>query len=90
MSEIEVRKPKEEELEQMGARSWPIWECEPSTFDWEYDDKETCYLLEGEVTVSSPTGEVHFGEGDLVVFPKGLKCTWKVEKHVRKHYRFGD
>jgi uncharacterized cupin superfamily protein len=90
VSEIEVRKPKEEELEQMGARSWPIWECEPSTFDWEYDDKETCYILEGDVTVSSPTGEVHFGAGDLVVFPKGLKCTWKVDKQVRKHYRFGD
>jgi len=89
MSEIEVRKPSEEELEKMGLRSWPIWECDPSTFDWEYDDKETCYLLEGDVTVTTSTGDVHFGKGDLVVFPKALKCVWKVAKRVRKHYRFG-
>lgn len=89
MSEIEVRKPSEEELEEMGVRDWPIWECDPSTFDWEYSDTETCYLLEGDVTVKTPTGNVHFGEGDLVVFPKGLKCVWKVAEHVRKHYRFG-
>ncbi len=89
MSEIEVRKPSKEELEKLGVKSWPIWECDPSKFDWEYDDKETCYILEGDVTVSTPTGNVHFAKGDLVVFPKGLRCVWNVAKHVRKHYRFG-
>ena len=73
MSEIEVRKPTEEELEQMGVKGWPIWECDPSTFDWEYTDKETCYILEGDVTVSTPSGDVHFAEGDLVVFPEGTR-----------------
>ena len=89
MSEIEVRKPSEEELDQMGVKGWPIWECDPSTFDWEYSDKETCYILEGDVTVNTPSGDVHFAEGDLVVFPQGLKRVWKVAKHVRKHYQFG-
>jgi uncharacterized cupin superfamily protein len=31
---------------------------------------------------------VEFGQGDLVIFPRGLSCTWKVLKTVRKHYDF--
>jgi len=87
--EITVRKPSPQELEEMGVSGWPIWECDPSTFDWYYDQPETCYILEGDVTVKTDDGEVHFGAGDLVVFPKGLKCVWQVAKKVRKHYRFG-
>ena len=30
-----------------------------------------------------------FSAGDFVVFPKGLKCRWRVIKPVRKHYTFG-
>ena len=85
---IEVRRPEREELEQMGVFSWPIWTCEPSKFDWTYDMKETCYILEGDVTVEYGGGDVSFGAGDLVVFPNGLSCVWKVSKAVRKHYRF--
>jgi len=33
---------------------------------------------------------VHTGAGDLVTFPKGMSCTWKVQKAVRKHYTFKD
>lgn len=89
MPEIQVRQPTEPEIEKLGARSWPIWTCEPSTFDWEYDDRETCYILEGQVTVKTDRGDVCFGAGDLVIFPKGLKCVWQVSQAVRKHYRFG-
>lgn len=74
---------------ELGARSWPIWTKEPSTFDWFYDEQEICYFLEGEVTVKTKEGEVSFGKGDLVTFPRGLACTWNVKKAVRKHYRFG-
>jgi len=42
MSEIEVRKLSDGELEEMGVNGWPIWECDPSRFDWEYTDKEKC------------------------------------------------
>ncbi|RKX55019.1 MAG: cupin, partial [Thermotoga sp.] len=27
------------------------------------------------------------GEGDFVTFPKGMKCTWKVLKPIKKKYR---
>lgn len=90
MSTIKVKKPLSKELQELGVKNWPIWECDPSTFDWEYDEKETCYFLEGDVTVETANGDsVRIEAGDLVEFPQGLKCTWKVAKKVRKHYKFG-
>ncbi len=85
---IEVHKLSEAEIREKGIYSWPVWTCEISEFDWEYDAKESCLLLEGEVEVISDQGKVQFGAGDFVVFPKGLKCYWKVTKAVRKHYSF--
>ena len=90
MGEIEIKKVKKEELEELNVFSWPIWEKERSKFDWSYDERETCYILEGEVEVETKDGEkVEFGPGDLVRFPKGLECVWNVKKPVRKHYNFG-
>lgn len=86
---ITVEKPSQEKLKDLQVTSWPIWECNPSTFDWHYDDQETCYILQGKVTVQAADQTVTFGPGDLVVFPKGLACTWIVHERVRKHYRFG-
>lgn len=83
----EVRKPTKEE--QMKAMGWPIWEKEISTFPWEYDQKETCLILEGESIVRSDEGAVKFGAGDYVIFPKGLKCTWEIKEKIRKHYKLG-
>ncbi|HOK78766.1 MAG TPA: cupin domain-containing protein, partial [Verrucomicrobiota bacterium] len=40
-------------------------------------------------TVEAEGKSVSFGKGDLVVFPQGLSCVWKVAEPVRKHYRFG-
>lgn len=91
MDQIAVEKsPSESHLNALGVFSWPIWEKEESEFPWHYDEKETCYLLEGEVTVT-PDGDepVYFGADDLVIFPAGMSCTWKISEAVRKHYRFG-
>ena len=74
----------------LGIKDWPIWSCEKSTFPWTYADKETCLILEGEFTVTPENGvPVHCSAGDLVEFPKGMSCTWTVQKAVRKHYKFG-
>ena len=86
---ITIEKPIEDKLKQLDVSSWGIWECEPSTFDWHYDDRETCYLLEGKVTVKTNDQEVHLEKGDLGIFPKGLDCVWTVHEKVRKHYQFG-
>ena len=86
--DIDVKQPTDEELEKQGVFEWPTWEKEVSRFDWHYDTEETCYLLEGEVTVSTPDGEkVRFGAGDMVRFPAGLSCTWEISVPVRKHFR---
>jgi len=85
---IEISAVSENEISKQGVFSWPIWSCEVSEFDWEYDQQESCLLLEGEVEVSSDIETVSFGAGDFVVFPRGLKCRWKIIKPVRKHYTF--
>ena len=86
--QISIHKPSDTEIEQKEILSWPLWACEVSEFDWEYDQQESCLLLEGNVEVSSDIETVKFGSGDFVVFPKGLKCRWKVTRTVRKHYSF--
>ena len=86
-----TKKPSKETLDNLGCRSWPIWEKEPSSFPWHYDEQETCLVLEGKVTVTPKGGEpVTFSKGDLVVFPQGMSCTWNVQEAVRKHYKFGE
>ena len=85
---IEVVRLTKKDVSEKGVFSWPIWTCGISEFDWEYDQRESCLLLEGEVEVSSDIETVKFGSGDFVVFPKGLKCRWKVTSPVRKHYSF--
>ena len=85
---IRVEKPTDQKLKDMGVKSWPIWTKEASRFDWHYDSEETCYFLEGDVTVETSSGSVRIGKGNLVTFPKGLSCTWVVKQDVRKHYQF--
>ena len=91
MDEITIEhKPDEEHLKKQGVFSWPVWTKEESEFPWKYDDKETCYFLEGTVIVVPDSGEpVEIGKGDLVTFPAGMSCTWKIRKAVKKHYQMG-
>ena len=85
---ISIHKPSDTEINQKKIHSWPIWTCEVSEFDWEYSEQESCLLLKGAVEVSGDFETVRFGVGDFVVFPRGLKCRWKITKPVRKHYSF--
>jgi uncharacterized cupin superfamily protein len=91
MSEIKIeRNPDEGRLDGLGVRQWGIWAKEASKFPWTYDSQETCYFLEGDVTVTPDGGEpVRMGKGDLITFPKGMSCTWEIHSDVRKHYTFG-
>ena len=64
---------------------------EASSFNWSYDNKETCLLLESKVTVRTEGGKlVKFGAADLVFFQAGMDSRWDVHKSVRKHYQFCD
>jgi uncharacterized protein len=87
---IHVEKPSVEKLRKLDVKSWPVWEKEISEFQWEYDESETCYIIEGKVIVTPENGNsVTFGKGDLVVFSSGLKCKWKIISAVRKYFKFG-
>ena len=86
VKDVIVRKPSAEEAD--ACKAWPIWKSEPSTFDWEYTEKETCLLIEGKVTVTDDYDSVSFEQGDLVIFPCDLECTWHITEAVTKHYNF--
>jgi uncharacterized cupin superfamily protein len=86
---VKESKPSPERLNAVGVYQWPIWTKEPSTFPWTYDSEETCYFIEGDVTVTPDGGApVHMGVGDLVIFPAGMTCIWEIHQAVRKYYRF--
>lgn len=90
MSEIRIKEPSDEKLEELEVYDWSTWSSEVRKFDWEYHQKETAYILEGRVIVETEDGdEVEIKEGDLVTFPQGMKCTWDVKKPIRKVYRLG-
>lgn len=92
MENIKIEKNiTDEQIDKLGLKQWPIWEKEISEFPWSYDQQETCYIIEGRVVVeiSKDDGEVEFGKGDLVIFPQGLSCTWKIIEPVKKYYKFG-
>ena len=86
---IIIKQLSKSEIDDNNINNWPIWTCDISEFDWEYTDKESCLLLEGEVEVTTDTGVFKFKAGDFVVFSRGLKCRWKVFQPVKKHYNFG-
>lgn len=80
--------PSDEEV--ATCKTWSTWGCEASTFPWTYGAAETCYLLEGEVTVTPEGGgePASFKAGDVVSFPAGMSCTWDVHVAVKKHFKF--
>jgi len=81
---IEIIKNKQK----ANYESWPIWECESSTFDWTYEEEEHCFIIFGRVTVIGPNNTVEINPGDYVIFPKGLKCVWEVHEPLKKYYTF--
>ena len=75
---------------QYGIKNWPIWECEPSKFQWNYDDKEICLIIEVQAKICTKNGDIYvIKAGDLVEFPSGLKCEWEVTTNIKKLYRLG-
>jgi uncharacterized cupin superfamily protein len=90
MKIILEKNPAKEKLDRLNVHSWPIWEKEVSEFPWYYDEKETCYILDGSVVVTPENGDaVEINKGDFVVFPQGMSCSWKITKDIKKHYKFG-
>lgn len=86
---MNVKKPTEQEINE--TKNWGEWSKEPSSFPWYYDEKETCYILEGKASVKDKQGNtISFEKGDWVEFESGLECTWHIAESVRKKYKLGD
>ncbi len=86
---ISVERPEKSRLSEMGVFSWPVWEKDISEFPWEYDMEEVCLILEGKATITPDGGiPLTIGPGDLVTFPRGMKCRWEITDPIRKHYDF--
>jgi uncharacterized protein len=85
-----ISQASEETLEKLGCREWRTWGCGAGPLSWNYGDPEVCFLLAGEVVIKcKDTGnEMRISEGDVAAFPGGLRCVWKVEKAVSKHFIF--
>lgn len=87
--EIRVEKATEERLAQLKVEGWSPWECGKETFDWQYSANETAYVQEGRVRIKTEFGQdVELVAGDIVFFPRGLKCTWTVMEPIRKVFTF--
>ena len=86
---IQINKYSLEQCNKLGVFKWPIWSCGVSEFNWIYKDRESCFIIDGSVQVTTDHEIVNFQSGDFVIFPKDLQCVWKVIKPVRKHYKFG-
>jgi uncharacterized cupin superfamily protein len=89
MPKVEKRRPNDKELEKLGVKSWGKWTSPTEDFDYEYDDREVFYVLEGEAEIDAGDQKVKFGPGDLVTCNPPFKCRWHVIKQIKKHYRFG-
>ena len=90
MGNIKVEKPSSSQLEELGVGSWETWEKGESEFPWTYAESETCYILEGNAIITTPDGtKTELGPGDLVTFPKGLECRWRIGERIKKKYAFG-
>ena len=61
------------------------WECTEGRFKWHYNKDETLVVLSGEAFITMETGEERrIGPGDVVFFPAGSSCTWRVTSYIRK------
>lgn len=65
-----------------------IWESTAGSFTADYTGiVEFCHILEGEATVKTEAGEeTVVSEGDAFVLDAGLKVTWTVQAHIKKHF----
>ena len=69
------------------AFSFGLWRRVPETGPMEPPYHEIAVLIEGEVELIEEDGTVHrAGPGDVLITPKGSKCTWRALTPVKKFW----
>jgi uncharacterized cupin superfamily protein len=62
-----------------------VWDCTAGRFQWHYSQDETAVVISGEAFILNEQGEERrLGPGDVVFFPAGTSCTWRVPDSIRK------
>jgi uncharacterized cupin superfamily protein len=70
-----------------GAFSFGLWRRVPETGPMEPPYHEVAVLIEGEVELVEEDGTVHrAGPGDVLITPKGSRCTWRALSPVKKFW----
>jgi uncharacterized cupin superfamily protein len=64
-----------------------LWEAGASISPWiNYQADEFMLCLEGEIIVIEKTRETRVRRGESLVIPKGTRCRYRQETHVRKFF----
>ena len=62
-----------------------MWDCSAGRFNWFYSIDETVFILEGDVTLTFPSGATRrLSPGSSYFFARGTQAQWQVDNYVRK------
>jgi hypothetical protein len=68
-----------------GRLTTHLWECTAGTFNWHFGVDEIVQIVEGEVRIDDPAGDVRvLRAGDVAHFPRGTTAVWTVPEYVLK------
>jgi uncharacterized cupin superfamily protein len=64
-----------------------VWEAGASLSPWmNYPVDEFMFVLEGEIIIVEVEKETRAGQGECLVIPKGTRCRYRQDGHVKKFY----
>ncbi len=88
---IVEHQPGTDRLSSVSLYGWREWTREPDEFPRYYGNDEICYFLEGSAVVIPDDGNpLEIARGDLVTFPAGTSCTWKIQEGIKALYQPDD
>jgi uncharacterized cupin superfamily protein len=62
-----------------------LWECTAGHFNWHFNRDEVIFALSGKAFIIDADGsERCMAAGDVVFFPAGTSCSFRVDDHFRK------
>ena len=62
-----------------------LWECTAGHFNWHFNRDEVIFALSGAAFIIEADGsERCMAAGDVVFFPAGTSCSFRVDDHFRK------
>ncbi len=85
---IEKEQPSMDRLEALGVLCWDVATEAVATIRKTYERAMIVYVLQGEATIETPSGQVAIEAGDLVTLPLGLQCTWNVTRPMGTHFSY--